>query len=135
MHVYYLCQKLQGCFLLWWIITTNSPDSSSLVLYSKLMYPVVYNHKLWIMVSPLHHLPWVEGSGGETLLLHTFLQSHLRHCLLNRSNSKIQGFRIVEEMMKLSLFANDLNCFLRDKDSYMLFQFNLSTLVITPVEG
>ena len=39
-----------------------------------------------------------------------------------RSNSKLQGFRIVEEMVKLSLFANDMNCFLRDKDSYMLFQ-------------
>lgn len=31
----------------------------------------------------------------------------------------------MEEMVKLTLFANDLNCFLRDKDSYMLFQFIL----------
>ena len=40
-----------------------------------------------------------------------------------RSDSKIHGFRIGEEMVKLSLFANNMTCFLRDKDSYdMLFQ-------------
>ena len=36
-----------------------------------------------------------------------------------RSDSKIQGFRIGEEMVKLSLFADDMTCFLRDKDSYI----------------
>ena len=31
-----------------------------------------------------------------------------------RSDSKIHGFRIGEEMVKLSLFADDMTCFLRD---------------------
>ena len=40
-----------------------------------------------------------------------------------RSESKIQGFRVGEEMVKLSLFADDMTCFLRDGDSYItLFQ-------------
>ena len=36
-----------------------------------------------------------------------------------RSDSKIQGFRIGEERVKLSLFADDMTCFLRDGDSYI----------------
>ena len=40
-----------------------------------------------------------------------------------RSDSKIQGFMIREEVVKLSLFAEDMTCFLRDRDSYnTLFQ-------------
>ena len=40
-----------------------------------------------------------------------------------RSDSKIHGFRIGEETVKLSLFADDMACFLRDGDSYTtLFQ-------------
>ena len=32
-----------------------------------------------------------------------------------RNDNKIQGFRIGQETIKLSLFADDLTCFLRDK--------------------
>ena len=35
-----------------------------------------------------------------------------------RSDSNIHGFRIGEETVKLSLFADDMTCFLRDGDSY-----------------
>ena len=34
-----------------------------------------------------------------------------------RNDNKIQGFRIGQETIKLSLFADDLTCFLRDKSS------------------
>ena len=39
-----------------------------------------------------------------------------------RGGSKIQGFRIREEVVKLSLFADDMTCFLRDRDSCNTFQ-------------
>ena len=47
-----------------------------------------------------------------------------------RSDSKIQGFRIGEEMVKLSLFADDMTCFLRDGDSYIHYFRYLNALEI-----
>ena len=35
-----------------------------------------------------------------------------------RSDSKIQGFKIGDEIVKLLLFADDMTCFLRDSNEY-----------------
>ena len=35
-----------------------------------------------------------------------------------RQNDKIQGIKIKNEEVKLSLFADDMTCFLRNKSSY-----------------
>ena len=35
-----------------------------------------------------------------------------------RQNDKIQGIKIEDEVVKISLFADDMTCFLRNKSSY-----------------
>ena len=48
-----------------------------------------------------------------------------------RSDSKIQGFRIGEDIVDLSLFADDITCFLRVGDSYItLFHYHIDTILL-----
>ena len=71
-------------------------------------------------------VPFMLGRGvrqGDPLSPHLFIIALEILAERIRSDSIIQGLRIVEEMVKLSLFADDMTCFLRDKDSYItLFQ-------------
>ena len=47
-----------------------------------------------------------------------------------RSDSKIQGFRIGEDIVKLPLFADDMAFFFRDEDSYIEL-FHYYTIIFT----
>jgi len=42
-----------------------------------------------------------------------------------RQNDKIQGIKIEDEVVKISLFADDMTCFLRNKSSYENLIVNL----------
>ena len=54
---------------------------------------------------------------GDPLSPYLFIIALEILALRIRNDNKIQGFRIGQETIKLSLFADDLTCFLRDKSS------------------
>ena len=87
---------------------------------------VLYNNvSSCVMNNGLTTAPFMLGRGSERETLSPYLFIIALEILAERirSDSKIQGFRIGEEMVKLSLFADDMTCFLRDGDSYItLFQ-------------
>ena len=55
--------------------------------------------------------------GSDPLSPYLFIIALEILALRIRNDNKIQGFRIGQETIKLSLFADDLTCFLRDKSS------------------
>ena len=88
---------------------------------------VLYNNvSSCVMNNGFTTAPFMLGRGvrqGDPLSPYLFIIALEILAERIRSDSKIQGFRIGEEMVKLSLFADDMTCFLRDGDSYItLFQ-------------
>ena len=65
--------------------------------------------------------PFSLGRGvrqGDPLSPYLFIIALETLAIQIRSDSKIQGFKIGEEIVKLSLFADDMTCFLRDRNEY-----------------
>ena len=55
---------------------------------------------------------------GDPLSPYLFIMALETLAIQIRSDSKIQGFKIGDEIVKLSLFADDMTCFLRDSNEY-----------------
>ena len=88
---------------------------------------VLYNNvSSCVMNNGFTTAPFMLGRGvrqGDPLSPYMFIITLEILAERIRSDSKIRGLRIGEEMVKLSVFADDMICFLRDKDSYItLFQ-------------
>ena len=88
---------------------------------------VLYNNvSSCVMNNGFTTVPFMLGRGvwqGDPFSLYLFIIALEILAERIRSDSKIRGLRIGEEMVKLSLFADDMTCFLRDKDSSIrLFQ-------------
>ena len=58
---------------------------------------------------------------GDPLSLYLFIISLETLAIKIRNDDSIKGFRIGGEAAKLSLFADDMTCFLCDKESYTSF--------------
>ena len=72
--------------------------------------------------------PFMLGRGvrqGDPLSPYLFIIALETLVIKIRSDNSINGFRIGGELTKLSLFADDMTCFLHDKES---FSFLLATL-------
>ena len=70
--------------------------------------------------------PFSLGRGvrqGDPLSPYLFIIALETLAIQIRSDSKIQGFKIGEEIVKLSLFADDMTCFLRDRITSILYCF------------
>ena len=65
--------------------------------------------------------PFSLGRGvrqGDPLSPYLFIIALETLSIRIRRDNKIQGFKIGEEIVKLSLFADDMTCFLRDRNGY-----------------
>ena len=65
--------------------------------------------------------PFSLGRGvrqGDPLSPYLFIIALETLSIRIRRDNKIQGFKIGEEIVKLSLFADDMTCFLRDRNEY-----------------
>ena len=65
---------------------------------------------------------------GDPLSPYLFIIALETLAIKIRSDNSINGFRIGGEPTKLSLFADDMTCFLRDKESYSSLFASLESL-------
>ena len=70
------------------------------------------------------HSPLERGvRQGDPLPLYLFIIAVEILAIKIREDNNIQGFKIKQELLKLSSFADDMTCFLKDNSSYnALFQ-------------
>jgi len=70
----------------------------------------------WFYNRPLHVKQSVRQ--GDPLSPYLFIIALETLTIKIRNNDSIKGFKIGGETTKLSLFADDMTCFVRDKESY-----------------
>ena len=65
------------------------------------------------------HFPLERGvRQGDPLSLYLFIVAVEILAIKIREDNNIQGFKIGQEVLKLSSFADDMTCFLKDNSSY-----------------
>ena len=94
---------------------------------------VLYKHSSsCVMNNGFTTGPFPLGRGvrqGDPLSPYLFILALETLAIRIREDSSIQGLKIGDEVIKLSLFADDMTCILKDKTSYLIFFAFLNLLV------
>ena len=75
--------------------------------------------------------PFLQGRGvrqRDPLSPYLFILALETLAIKIREDCNVQGLKIGEEMIKLSLFADDMTCLIKDNTSYTIFLFPCSIL-------